>query len=46
LGTKGMIATDNVYPNTAKIYKNGEWIGVLDMSFVVDIIHLLLTITL
>jgi predicted dehydrogenase len=24
LGTKGMIATDNVYPNTAKIYKQGE----------------------
>lgn len=24
LGTKGMIQTDNVYPNTAKIYKNGE----------------------
>lgn len=24
LGTSGMIATDNVYPNTAKIYKNGE----------------------
>jgi myo-inositol 2-dehydrogenase/D-chiro-inositol 1-dehydrogenase len=23
LGTKGMIATDNVYPNTAKIYKQG-----------------------
>ena len=23
LGSKGMIATDNVYPNTAKIYKNG-----------------------
>lgn len=25
LGTKGMIQTDNVYPNTAKIYKNGTW---------------------
>lgn len=24
LGTKGMIQTDNVYPNTAKIYKNGK----------------------
>ena len=24
LGTAGMIATDNVYPNTAKIYKNGK----------------------
>ena len=24
LGTAGMIATDNVYPNTAKIYKQGE----------------------
>jgi len=24
LGTSGMIATDNVYPNTAKIFKNGE----------------------
>lgn len=23
LGTKGMISTDNVYPNTAKIYTNG-----------------------
>lgn len=26
LGTKGMIATDNVYPNTAKIYRNGEFV--------------------
>ena len=25
LGTSGMIATDNVYPNTAKIFKNGEY---------------------
>lgn len=25
LGTKGMIQTDNVYPNTARIYKNGEF---------------------
>jgi myo-inositol 2-dehydrogenase/D-chiro-inositol 1-dehydrogenase len=24
LGTKGMIQTDNVYPNTAKIYRSGE----------------------
>ena len=24
LGTSGMIATDNVYPNTAKIYKKGQ----------------------
>jgi hypothetical protein len=24
LGSKGMIATDNVYPNTAKIFKNGK----------------------
>ncbi len=24
LGTAGMIATDNVYPNMAKIYKKGE----------------------
>jgi hypothetical protein len=24
LGTKGMIQTDNVYPNTAKIYKSGK----------------------
>ena len=23
LGTKGMIQTDNVYPNTAKIYRSG-----------------------
>ena len=27
LGTGGMIATDNVYPNTAKIYKNGACRG-------------------
>lgn len=26
LGTAGMIATDNVYPNTAKIYRKGELI--------------------
>jgi myo-inositol 2-dehydrogenase / D-chiro-inositol 1-dehydrogenase len=26
LGTRGMIQTDNVYPNTAKIYKNGKWL--------------------
>jgi predicted dehydrogenase len=25
LGTKGMIQTDNVYPNTAKTYKNGKF---------------------
>lgn len=25
LGNKGMIATDNVYPNTAKIFTNGEF---------------------
>ena len=24
LGTKGMIQTDNVYPNTAKIYRSGK----------------------
>lgn len=24
LGSKGMIATDNVYPNTAKIFKSGK----------------------
>lgn len=27
LGTQGMIQTDNVYPNTAKIYKNGRLAG-------------------
>lgn len=32
LGTKGMIATDNVYPNTAKIYKN-DFTGNADMPF-------------
>jgi len=32
LGTKGMIATDNVYPNTAKIYKN-DYTGNADMPF-------------
>lgn len=31
LGSKGMIATDNVYPNTAKIYKNGT--RLLSTSF-------------
>jgi len=25
LGTSGMIQTDNVYPNTAKIFKNGRF---------------------
>lgn len=30
LGTRGMIQTDNVYPNTAKIYKNGEFRLMLD----------------
>lgn len=24
LGTKGMVQTDNVYPNTAKLYKSGK----------------------
>merc|ERR1712115_755469 len=32
LGTKGMIATDNVYPNTAKIYKT-DYTGNADMPF-------------
>jgi len=32
LGTGGMIATDNVYPNTAKIYKN-DFTGNADMPF-------------
>lgn len=32
LGTKGMIATDNVYPNTAKIYKN-DFTGNADMPY-------------
>lgn len=32
LGTKGMIQTDNVYPNTAKIYKNGENDMILIMN--------------
>merc|ERR1712176_1063788 len=32
LGTKGMIQTDNVYPNTAKIYR-GDYTGNADMPF-------------
>jgi len=32
LGTAGMIATDNVYPNTAKIYKQ-DYTGNADMPF-------------
>lgn len=32
LGTKGMIATDNVYPNTAKIYKS-DFTGNADMPY-------------
>jgi len=32
LGNSGMIATDNVYPNTAKIYKT-EFTGNADMPF-------------
>merc|ERR1711957_993789 len=32
LGTSGMITTDNVYPNTAKIYKN-DFTGNADMPF-------------
>jgi predicted dehydrogenase len=32
LGTKGMIQTDNVYPNTAKIYKQ-DYTGNADMPF-------------
>lgn len=32
LGTKGMVATDNVYPNTAKIYKE-SFTGNADMPY-------------
>mmetsp|Transcript_4264 Transcript_4264/g.7027 ORF Transcript_4264/g.7027 Transcript_4264/m.7027 type:complete len:445 (+) Transcript_4264:2-1336(+) len=32
LGNKGMIATDNVYPNTAKIFRN-DFTGNADMPF-------------
>jgi myo-inositol 2-dehydrogenase/D-chiro-inositol 1-dehydrogenase len=32
LGNKGMIATDNVYPNTAKIYR-ADYTGNADMPF-------------
>jgi len=32
LGTKGMIATDNVYPNTAKIFRN-DFTGNADMPY-------------
>jgi len=32
LGSKGMIATDNVYPNTAKIFKN-DFTGNADMPY-------------
>merc|ERR1711865_28144 len=32
LGTKGMIQTDNVYPNTAKIYKR-DYTGNADMPY-------------
>lgn len=32
LGTKGMIQTDNVYPNTAKIYR-GDFTGNADMPY-------------
>merc|ERR1712157_395079 len=32
LGNKGMIATDNVYPNTAKIYRE-DYTGNADMPF-------------
>lgn len=32
LGTSGMIATDNVYPNTAKIFKN-DFTGNADMPY-------------
>merc|ERR1712176_173733 len=32
LGTQGMIQTDNVYPNTAKIFKN-DFTGNADMPF-------------
>mmetsp|Transcript_26228 Transcript_26228/g.40217 ORF Transcript_26228/g.40217 Transcript_26228/m.40217 type:complete len:454 (+) Transcript_26228:92-1453(+) len=32
LGTKGMIATDNVYPNTAKIFKS-DFTGNADMPY-------------
>lgn len=32
LGTKGMIATDNVYPNTAKLFRN-DFTGNADMPY-------------
>jgi len=32
LGTKGMISTDNVYPNTAKLFKN-DFTGNADMPY-------------
>ena len=32
LGTSGMIATDNVYPNTAKIYRNGKFTAFLSIQ--------------
>jgi len=32
LGTKGMIATDNVYPNTARIFRN-DFTGNADMPY-------------
>lgn len=31
LGTSGMIQTDNVYPNTAKIYKPGKLLQVVEL---------------
>lgn len=31
LGTSGMIQTDNVYPNTAKIYKPGKLLQIIEL---------------
>jgi hypothetical protein len=40
-----MIQTDNVYPNTAKIYKNGEFLLLWRKSiFPLFVVDLLLTI--
>ena len=41
LGTGGMIATDNVYPNTAKIYKNGKKIDFCIYIIIIIIITIM-----
>ena len=43
LGTGGMIATDNVYPNTAKIYKNGKKIDSCIYIIITTIIITIMT---